>query len=212
MKNIQLILLSIFVITISCTSGETDGTVEIDSTKINQLDTIAPEKIDTIPTITKSTELTKSTEDKTNLLLYEKISLGISYEQLKEKLPTTNPLHAEDHNEELASQGLQESVQEISFLSYKGKLEFNFKNNLLIRYSIVFNEPNEKQGNKLYSQILDYYVQQLGAFEPVSIEEDNYYAKLNTWYLNPDYLLVACNLNTGNITIAAQTTKPGQQQ
>jgi hypothetical protein len=169
MKNIQLILLSIFVITISCTSGETDGTVEIDSTKINQLDTIAPEKIDTIPTITKSTELTKSTEDKTNLLLYEKISLGISYEQLKEKLPTTNPLHAEDHNEELASQGLQESVQEISFLSYKGKLEFNFKNNLLIRYSIVFNEPNEKQGNKLYSQILDYYVQQLGAFEPVSI-------------------------------------------
>jgi hypothetical protein len=212
MKNIHIILVSIFVINLSCTSGETDGTVEMDSTKINQMDSIAPEKIDTIPTVTKSTELTKSTEDKTNLLLYEKISLGISYEQLKEKLPTTNPLHAEDHNEELAAKGLQESVQEISFLSYKGKLEFNFKNNVLIRYSIVFNEPNEKKGNKLYSQILDYYGQQLGAFEPVSIEEDNYYAQLNTWYLNPDYLLVAYNLNTGNITIAAQTTKPGQQQ
>ncbi len=193
-------------------SSETDGTVEVDSTKIHQMDTIAPEKIDTVPTITKSSELTKSSEDKTNLLLYEKISLGMTYEQVKEKLPTTNSLHAEDHNEELASKGLQESIQEITFLTYKGKLEFNFKNNVLIRYSIVFNEPNGKKGNKLYSQILDYYGQQLGALEPVSIEEDNYYAQLNTWYLNPDYLLVVYNLNTGNITIAAQTTKPGQQQ
>lgn len=80
----------------------------------------------------------------------------------------------------------------------------------MVRYSIVFNESNEKKGTKLYSQILDYYSDELGAYQPVNIEEDNYYTQINMWYLNPDYLLAVYNLNTGNLTIAAQSNKPGQ--
>lgn len=210
MKNKTILLVCIFSIVAGCTSTETDGTLEVDTTQINNVDTVAPVKIDSTPVAVNKTTLSYSTDDKVNLLLFEKFSLGITFEQLKEKLPSMKPLHPEDFNEQLGAKGLQESIQEISFLSYKGKLEFNFKNNVLIRYSIVFNESNEKKGNKLYDQILDYYSNELGTYQPVNIEEDNYYTQINMWYLNPDYLLAAYNLNTGNITIAAQSNKPGQ--
>ena len=210
MKTKILLLVSIYVIIAGCTSDETDGTLAIDSTQIKKIDTLAPEKIDTTPTAVKKNTLSYTTDDKANLLLFEKFSLGISYEQLKEKLPYVKPLHAEDFNEQLGEKGLQESIQDITFLSYKGKLEFNFKNDVLIRYSIVFTESNEKKGTKLYNQILDYYSDQLGTYQPVNIEEDNYYTQINMWYLNPDYLLAVYNLNTGNLTIAAQSNKPGQ--
>lgn len=211
MKHKLIILfISLIAFIAACTSDESDGTLAVDSTKINKVDTVAPVKVDTTPAVVKSVALSYNAEDKVNLLLFEKFSLGISYEQLKEKLPSVKPLHAEDFNEQLAAKGLQESIQEITFLSYKGKLEFNFKNNALVRYSIVFNESNEKKGNKLYNQILDYYSNELGTYQPVNIEEDNYYTQTNMWYLNPDYLLAVYNLNTGNLTIAAQSNKPGQ--
>lgn len=210
MKKSLLVYVSLGLFIASCSSNETDGTLEVDSTQFKKIDTIVPVKIDTTPVVVNSNKLTYSTDDKTNLLLFEKFSLGISFDQLKSKLPYVKPLHAEDHNEQLGAKGLQESIQEITFLSYKGKLEFNFKNDVLIRYSIVFNEANGKKGSKLYKQILNYYSDQLGAYEPVNIEEDNYYAQINMWYLNPDYLVAVYNLNTGNITIAAQSNKPGQ--
>ena len=156
MKTNIILLVSIFIIT-GCTSNETDGTLAVDTTQIKKIDTVAPAKIDTTPVSIKKTALSYTADDKVNLLLFEKFSLGISYEQLKEKLPSVKSLHAEDFNEQLGAKGLQESIQEITFLSYKGKLEFNFKNDVLIRYSIVFNESNEKKGNALYNQILDYY-------------------------------------------------------
>ena len=210
MKNKILLLVSIYSILTACTSNDTDGTLAVDSTLINKVDTVAPVKIDTMHLAVKKTELNYTGDDKVNLLLFEKFSLGISFEQLKEKLPSVKPLHAEDFNEQLGEKGLQESIQEISFLSYKGRLEFNFKNDVLIRYSIVFNESNEKKGNTLYNQILDYYSNELGTYQPVNIEEDNYYTQINMWYLNPDYLLAVYNLNSGNLTIAAQSNKPGQ--
>jgi hypothetical protein len=209
MKTNIILLVSIFIIT-GCTSNETDGTLAVDTTQIKKIDTVAPAKIDTTPVSIKKTALSYTADDKVNLLLFEKFSLGISYEQLKEKLPSVKSLHAEDFNEQLGAKGLQESIQEITFLSYKGKLEFNFKNDVLIRYSIVFNESNEKKGNALYNQILDYYSNELGTYQAVNIEEDNYYTQINMWYLNPDYLLAVYNLNTGNLTIAAQSNKPGQ--
>ncbi|HSY62213.1 MAG TPA: hypothetical protein VK796_10070 [Cytophaga sp.] len=210
MKKYIILLVSICSFIAGCTSSDTDGTLAVDTTQVKKIDTIAPVKIDTTPVAAKKTTLSYTTDDKVNLLLFEKFSLGISYEQLKEKLPTVKPLHAEDFNEQLGAKGLQESIQEITFLSYKGKLEFNFKNDVLIRYSIVFNESNEKRGTTLYNQILDYYSNELGTYQPVNIEEDNYYTQINMWYLNPDYLLAVYNLNTGNLTIAAQSNKPGQ--
>lgn len=210
MKTKIIVLVSIYILIAACTADETDGTLAVDSTQIEKTDTVAPTKIDTTPVAVTKTDLSYTADDKINLLLFEKFSLGISYEQLKEKLPSVKPLHAEDFNEQLGAKGLQESTQEITFLSYKGKLEFNFKNDVLIRYSIVFNESNEKKGNKLYNQILDYYSDELGTYQPVNIEEDNYYTQINMWYLNPDYLVAVYNLNTGNLTIAAQSNKPGQ--
>jgi hypothetical protein len=210
MKNKIILLVSIYSLLAGCTSDETDGTLTVDTTQIKKIDTVAPVQIDSTPVSVKKQTLSYTADDKVNLLLFEKFSLGISYEQLKEKLPSAKPLHPEDFNEQLGAKGLQESIQEISFLSYKGKLEFNFKNNALIRYSIVFNESNEKKAAKLYDQILDYYSNELGTYQPVNIEEDNYYTKTNMWYLNPDYLLAVYNLNTGNLTIAAQSNKPGQ--
>lgn len=193
----------------ACTSDETDGTLEIDTTQINIVDTVAPVTVDSTPAVVKKTQLSYTAADKENLLLFEKFSLGISYDQLKSKLPSVKPLHAEDFNEQLGAKGLQESIQDITFLSYKGKLEFNFKNDALIRYSIVFNEFNEKKGTRLYKQILDFYGNELGASQPVNIEEDNYYTQTNMWYLNPDFLVATYNLNTGNLTITAQSNKPG---
>ena len=210
MKTRIILFVSIYVMIAGCTADETDGTLAVDSTQIEKTDTVAPAKIDTTPVAVNNTELSYTADDKINLLLFEKFSLGISYEQLKEKLTSVKPLHAEDFNEQLGAKGLQESTQELTFLSYKGKLEFNFKNDVLIRYSIVFTEPNEKKGNKLYNQILDYYSDELGTYQPVNIEEDNYYTQINMWYLNPDYLVAVYNLNTGNLTIAAQSNKPGQ--
>jgi hypothetical protein len=212
MKNKIIIFPIVLSILSGCSSNETDGTLEIDSTKTELVDTLSNPEMVEVPAEVKSNKLVYTSADETNLLLFEKFPLGINFELLKTKLPTINPLHAEDNNEQLAAKGLQESIQDITFLNYKGKLEFNFKNDVLIRYSIVFNEPNEKKGSKLYSQLLEYYNNHLGASQPVNTEEDNYYAQINSWYLNPDYVLAAYNLNSGNITIAAQSYKPGQQQ
>ncbi len=212
MKNKLIIFPIILSILSGCSSNETDGTLEIDSTKTELIDTLSNPEMVEVPAEVKSTKLAYTTVDENNLLLFEKFPLGINYELLKTKLPTINSLHAEDNNDQLAAKGLQETIQDVTFLNYKAKLEFNFKNDVLIRYSIVFNEPNEKKGSKLYNQLLEYYNEHLGASQPVNTEEDNYYAQINSWYLNPDYVLAAYNLNTGNITIAAQSYKPGQQQ
>ncbi|ABG59851.1 hypothetical protein [Cytophaga hutchinsonii] len=210
MKKIFIIVLILITGITSCTESETDGTQQIDSIPVVKIDTIAPVAIDTTPIQKKVSTLQYTAEDATHLLLFEKFSLGISYDQLKDKLPAVKPLHAEDFNEQLGKKGLQESLQDISFLKYKGKLEFNFKNDTLVRYSIVFNESNDTKGYALYEKILNYYSDQLGSYQLVNIEEDNHYAQTNMWYLNPDYLVAVYNLNTGNITIAAQTYKPGQ--
>ena len=210
MQKLVIIALIIFVGLTSCTDSETDGTQEMDTTSVIKTDTVAPVIIDTVTVQKKTTKLEYNAEDATHLLLYEKFSLGITYEQLKEKMPAVKPLHAEDYNEQLGKKGLQESLQDISFLKHKGRLEFNFKNDTLYRYSIVFTETNDTKGYTLYEKILNYYSDQLGNYQLVNIEEDNHYAQTNMWYLNPDYLIAVYNLNTGNITIAAQTYKPGQ--
>lgn len=210
MKKIITYITCLIILSVACTNSETDGTQAIDSSAFNKKDTLASVSPDTLPKQTSNTSLVYNADDKTNLLLFEKVSLGMSSAQVQSKLTYFSQLHAEDLNEQLGDKGLQESILEIHFLSYKGKLEFNFKNDTLYRYSIVFNEPNEKKGTKLYGQILDYYSDYLGAFQPVNIEEDNHYAQINMWFLNPDYLLTVYNLNTGNITIAAQNNKPGQ--
>lgn len=80
MKNKLILFLSLIAFISSCTSGDTDGTLAIDSTKINNVDTVAPVKIDTTPVTVESTKLSYNAEDKINLLLFEKFSLGISYE------------------------------------------------------------------------------------------------------------------------------------
>ncbi len=211
MKNILLILVLTTLFVAACTTNENDGTQLIDTVKFITPDTGIQIITDTTPISNKETSLVYTTEDETNLLLFEKFSLGINSLQLKNKLPFIKPLHAEDNNEQLGSKGFQESIQDVSFLKYRGKLEFNFKNDTLFRYSIVFSEPNDTKGYKLYEQLLRYYSKHLGiAAQLVNIEEDNHYAQSNMWYLNPDYLVAVYNLNTGNITIAAQNFKPGQ--
>lgn len=210
MKKVFLLVLILFIGVTSCTESETDGTLQIDTIQVIETDTIAPVAIDTTPVQKKAATLEYNAEDAKHLLLYEKFSLGITYDQLKEKLPSLKPLHAEDLNEQLAKKGFEESLQDISFLKHKGKLEFNFKNDTLIRYSIVFNESNDTKGYALYEKILNYYSGQLGTYQLLNIEEDNHYSQTNMWYLNPDYFIAVYNLNTGNITLAAQTYKPGQ--
>jgi len=211
MKKTLTILACLFLVASACTTNENDGTQQIDTANVITADTIVKTTADTTPAVVKDEVLKYSSEDEVNLLLFEKFSLGITYAQLKNKISPVKPLHAEDYNEQVGAKGLQESIQDITFLNYKGKLEFNFKHDTLYRYSIVFNEPNEKKGNKLYQQVLTYYSDHLGfPYQPVNIEEDNHYAQLNMWYLNPDYLVAVYNLNTGNVTIAAQNFKPGQ--
>jgi len=210
MKQLIIACICLIFLNSACTNTETDGTQLIDSSSFNKKDTLSLVNPDTLPKQTTSNSLEYSTNDKTNLLLFEKVSLGMSSGQVQSKLIYFSQLHDEDLNEQLGEKGFQESVMDIKFLKYKGKLEFNFKNDTLYRYSIVFNEANEAKGNKLYGQILSYYKDYLGSFQPVNIEEDNHYAQINMWFLNPDYLVAVYNLNTGNITIAAQNNKPGQ--
>lgn len=210
MQKLFIIAVIVLVGITSCTDSETDGTQEMDTTSVIITDTVVPVIIDTVPVQKKTSTLEYNAEDARHLLLYEKFSLGITYDQLKEKMPAVKPLHPEDFNDQLGKKGFQESLQDITFLKHKGKLEFNFKNDTLFRYSIVFTETNDTKGYALYEKILNYYSDQLGNYQLLNIEEDNHYSQTNIWYLNPDYLVAIYNLNTGNITIAAQTYKPGQ--
>lgn len=210
MKNIRTYIICLIILSSACTTPETDGTQAIDSSAFHKKDSLPVVNPDTLPKQASNNSLVYNANDKTNLLLFEKVSIGMSSAQVQSKLTYFSQLHAEDLNEQLGDKGFQESILDIHFLTYKGKLEFNFKNDTLYRYSIVFNEPNEKKGTKLYNQLLTYYNDYLGPFQPVNIEEDNHYAQINTWFLNPDYFVTVYNLNTGNITIAAQNNKPGQ--
>jgi len=210
MKKTAIYFICVLILSAACTSPETDGTQFIDSTAFYKKDTVPVIIADTLVKQPAAASLSYNSDDKTNLLLFEKVSLGMSSAQVQSKLTYFSQLHAEDLNEQLGAKGFQESVLDIHFLKYKGKLEFNFKNDTLYRYSIVFTESNEQKGKKLYGQILSFYSDYLGPFQPVNIEEDNHYAQLHMWYLNPDYVVAVYNLNTGNITIAAQNNKPGQ--
>lgn len=210
MKKTVTYFICLLILSAACTNPETDGPQLIDSTAFHKPDSLPVVNTDTVVKQPEKNSLAYTSDDKTNLLLFEKVSLGMSSAQVQSKLTYFSQLHAEDLNEQLGAKGFQESVLDIRFLKYKGKLEFNFKNDTLYRYSIVFTESNEQKGQKLYGQILSFYSDYLGPFQPVNIEEDNHYAQLNMWYLNPDYVVAAYNLNTGNITIAAQNNKPGQ--
>lgn len=212
MKHVIFFFALTLVVLSSCSDSGTDGALVSDTTNNSITDSVPTTIPDTVQTQSNKSTLSYSKEDAVNLLLFEKFSLGITYNELKQKVSGVKTLRNEDNNEQLGLKGLKECSQDIYFLKYRGKLEFNFKNDSLYRYSIVFTESDEEKGALLYEQILNYYTDHLGNFQPVSTEEDNHYAQLHTWYLNPDYLVAVYNLNTGNITIAAQNTKPGQQQ
>jgi hypothetical protein len=212
MKHSIYTLLLLAVMIYSCDNSTSNERTNADTIEHIKADTVDASVENTPKKTTEETMLAYTEEDASRLLYFEKFSLGITSAELLKKIPDLKPLHTEDNDQELKAKGLEESIQEISFLNRKGKLEFNFRNDTLYRYSIIINETDETKASNLYEQILRYYNKRLGDFQPVNVEEDNHYAQLNTWYLNPDYLITIYNLNTGNITIAAQNDKHGQLQ
>jgi|GEM_PF-1598503 len=212
MKHSIYTLLLLAVMIYSCDNSTSNERTNADTIEHIKADIVDASVENTPKKTTEETMLAYTEEDASRLLYFEKFSLGITSAELLKKIPDLKPLHTEDNDQELKAKGLEESIQEISFLNRKGKLEFNFRNDTLYRYSIIINETDETKASNLYEQILRYYNKRLGDFQPVNVEEDNHYAQLNTWYLNPDYLITIYNLNTGNITIAAQNDKHGQLQ
>ena len=159
--------------------------------------------------IQKEKPFGSSTNDKYYLNLYEKIPIGFTFARVVNNVNGIADLRPEDNNDALGEKGLTEATKNITFIGYPAKLECNFSHDSLYRYSIVFNEMNGNRAANVYEKIIDYYSSSLGDAIMVNNEEDNHYSQMYYWKLNPDYILVAYNLNSGNITIAVQSNKPG---
>jgi hypothetical protein len=180
-----------------------------DSVQVIVQDTITHSDTVVIIPIQKEKTFGSSINDKYYLNLYEKIPIGFTFARVVNNVNGIADLHPEDNNDALGEKGLTEATKNITFIGYPAKLECNFSHDTLYRYSIVFNEMNGNKASSVYEKLIDYYSNNLGDAIMVSNEEDNHYTKIYYWKLNPDYILVAYNLNSGNITIAVQSNKPG---
>lgn len=192
-----------------CTTSEVE--------KTEMPDSIVVQKDDTVKVIAKPSNslgqslntLTTTESDNNYLFLYEKTPMGFTSAKVKNVNAQISTVQKEDNNDALYQKGLTEARFATTFLNYPATIEYNFKNDTLYRYSIVFREANEKKSQDLFNKINDYYSNKLGASTMVSNEEDNHYTQMYYWKLNPDYLITIYNLNTGKFTIAVQTNMPG---
>jgi hypothetical protein len=211
MKKITTIFILgiVLVLHIRCSSPDVEKTEMPDSVIVQKNDT-AVDVIKTEPSLGQSLNtLAKNKSDENYLFMFEKTPMGFTSAKVKSANAALGPVHKEDNNEALYQKGLTEAKAAITFLNYPATIEYNFKNDTLYRYSIVFKEANEKKSQDLFYKLNDYYANKLGASTMVSNEEDNHYTQMYYWKLNPDYLITIYNLNTGKFTIAVQTTMPG---
>jgi hypothetical protein len=203
-----IIGLNVFLLS-QCTSPEVE--------KTEMPDSIVVQKNDTTIEVTKSdaslgqslNTLAKNASDENYLFMFEKTPMGFTSAKVKNTNTTLGAIQKEDNNDALYQKGLTEAKAAITFLNYPATIEYNFKNDTLYRYSIIFKEANEKKSQDLFNKLNDYYVSKLGPSTMVNNEEDNHYNQMYYWKLNPDYLITIYNLNTGRFTIAVQTNMPG---
>jgi hypothetical protein len=184
-----------------CTSNTTDKPVkDIDSVLT---DTLKKEiQADTV-VINESPEniylLTQN--DKTILELLQKIEMGYSFNEVKEKYNAVKGIRPEDKKDELASAGLTESVCKQSLFGGEAIAEFNFKDDSLYSYFFTYNEKDSEKAEQVFNAVKKYYNDQWGESQLERVEEENHFTQNFVWpsqkaivpYLN-------FNLNTNTIS------------
>ena len=212
LKHLLILFVSLSVI--SCWS---DGEREVKNTGNNTTNPPETKKEETKKEEFKEDEyeeakvdLGLSKEDQNLLMLSESFPMGTHFKAIHTKMPEFKGIRPEGGSDELASQGLTESKNKVTFLGKSVDLEFNFKNDSLYSYYFTITETDFNKAEKLYKGIKQFYNKKIGQGKEISAEEETRDKKTCVWVEKSPYGVLTYNLNTGLISWGFQNVKPDE--
>lgn len=156
----------------------------------------------------QTTKLQFSPDEKDFLDHFDSLKPGVSFKELKHTFPVVKGIRPEAGNEELASQGLTESLATIQLLNADARLEFNFKNDSLYSYFSVMKEADLDKADDLFLLLQNHYNKLYGVCEQEKVEEENHFVQTCFWKTRNQYWVLTYNINTGTILWGYQENKP----
>lgn len=137
---------------------------------------------------------------KNELLLINKIPIGITYEKVKNVFPNISELRMESEN-------LYDAKVEINILNHKAKIEFNFKsyktNNMLYSYYYFVDSLDADIADSLYMLLKNFYKGYYGnSFEETELDPAGFSNITSVWKTK-DFDIVLTNNIYKNYNIVA---------
>lgn len=182
-----------------CTGSTTDKPVAESDTVLT--DTLKKElQADTVvinPNPTKVYALTQN--DKAILDLLQSIEMGFSFNEVKAKYPMVKGIRPEEKKDELASEGLTESVCKQSIFGGEASVEFNFKDDSLYSYFFTYSDKDSEKAEQVFQAVKKYYTGKWGPAQLEMVEEENHYNQSFIWPGSAILPFLSYNLNSNTI-------------
>jgi hypothetical protein len=133
--------------------------------------------------------------------LHRQIPMGVSYEALKQNLPSLGPLQND------AGKNLTEAFLELEVMGMPAKVEFNFKDKVLYSYYYSLPSMPIDKAAEAYQALKDYYSSKYGEFKEEFVQEEPGYAvRQALWETDKAKVNVVNNISGGQVSINWSTS------
>lgn len=107
-------------------------------------------------------QILELTTDEQRFLLVEHLPFGLSYKEVKERLPALREIHPDGHSEQQGRQGLFEASAPMSAFGRDASLECNFGKEGLFSYYFWLTDLTPAEATTYQSALRTFYVRRYG--------------------------------------------------
>lgn len=134
------------------------------------------------------------------LLLVDEVPLGLSYQEVRARLPALGPLRSEVPG--AGPDRLTEADLSTRVLDRTARLEFNFRRDTLYSFYFMVSEVGCPDARSLYERFQEFYAARYGAPQEEVLREPGYEARSSFWRAD-DFEVV------GTLGVQAETCRVG---
>jgi len=118
--------------------------------------------------------------DRDKLLLIQKLPLGLTYDEVKQRLPSMGALKPEGGMEP-GNSGLEEAWDEMIVLNRKASLECNFNTGRLYSYCFSVEKLQDPDARAFYRELQRFYTMQFGNYHEEHQNEEGRLLSSSLW-------------------------------
>lgn len=100
--------------------------------------------------------------DERRFLLVERVPFGLTYKDVKERLPSLNEIHPDGHSEQQGEQGLFEASMPTTAFGRDASLEFNFGKDGLYSYYLWLVDLTDADATTYQTALRAFYAKRYG--------------------------------------------------